>query len=1039
MSISEVFIRRRVGTSLLAVGIILLGAIAYMALPVASLPQVDFPTIQISASLPGASAETMATTVATPLETSLSIVSDVTQMTSGSSSGRTSITIQFDLSRDITSAAQDVEAAIAAASGSLPKAMLPPTYHKSNPAEATILTLALTSDVLPLTELDHYAEDVIARQLSQMSGVGLVDFHGPQRPSVRIRLDPNRLTERGITLEDVRSLIGLQSVNAPKGSLSNADRTVVLDATDQIIDVQAYKSMVVAYRNGAPIYLQDIGTVVSGPEDTHQAAWLQNQPSVMIDVHKQAGFNVLSTTQSIKDLVPALQASLPPLARLTVVGDRTQLIQSSVADVQFTMLLTIALVVAVIFAFLRNIWATLIPSITIPLSLLGTFCVMYVLGYSLDNLSLMGLTIAVGFVVDDAIVVIENITRHLESGKSVFQAAIDGAREVTFTVISMTISLIAVFIPILLMGGIVGRLFREFAVTVSIAIVISGIISLTVTPMMCAWLIRHDSQRTHGPIFRWSERMFVGATKAYGVALDMVLRHQWLTLLVTATTLGVTLWLYTVAPKGFLPQQDTGVIQGQAQAETDISFDGMSVLMQKLGEISAAEPDVDNVAYWINPSPSASVGQVQINLKPFGSRKITAAQVMARVKTAAGAIEGLTLALQIRQDIQIGGRSGAAQYQYTLQDGDTAELAQWVAKMKAASSAMPILQDVSSDAQPQATSATLVIDRPSASRLGVSVQAIDDTIYDAFGQRQVATLFTQVSQYHVIEELDPRFQLDTRALQSLYVRSSTTQKLVPLSILASVKPGAAPVVINHQGSLPATTLSFNLAAGAALSDAVSAIDAAALNAGMPSSVIATFQGTAQAFQDSVRSQPWLILAAVIAVYIVLGVLYESFVHPLTIISTLPSAGLGALLSILLFGQDLSVISIIGIILLIGIVKKNGIMIVDFAIEQERGQGLAPSEAIKQACLLRFRPIMMTTLAALFGALPLAFGTGPGSELRVPLGVAIVGGLVISQVLTLFTTPVVYLAFDRLTRHPALGSPPVPPSSEPVGREAPAVG
>jgi multidrug efflux pump len=1028
VSISELFIRHRVGTTLLAAALILLGAISYMALPVASLPQIDFPTIQISASLPGASADTMATTVATPLENSLSTVSGVTQMTSSSSSGRTSITMQFDLSRDITSAAQDVQAAISAASGTLPKGMVPPTYHKSNPAEATILTLALTSDVLALTELDHYAEDVIAQRISQMTGVGLVDFHGPQRPAVRIRLDPDRLTQRGLTLEDVRSLIGVQSVNTPKGSLSNADRTVVLDATDQIIDVSAYKSTIVAYRNGAPIYLQDLGTVISGPEDNHQAAWLQNQRSVMIDIHKQAGFNVLSTTQAIKDIVPSIQASLPPLAKLTVVGDRTQLIQSSVTDVQVTMLLTIGLVVGVIFIFLRNISATLIPSITIPLSLLGTFCVMYALGYSLDNLSLMGLTIAVGFVVDDAIVVIENITRHLEGGKSVLQAAVDGAREVTFTVISMTISLIAVFIPILLMSGIVGRLFREFAVTVSVAIVISGIVSLTVTPMMCAWLIRHDGEQAHGPIFRWSERVFAAVTRGYGSALDVVLRHQWMALLVTATTLCLTMWLYAVAPKGFLPQQDTGFIQGQAQAETDISFAAMSGLMQKLGAIISADADVDNVGYWINPSPSASVGQVQINLKPFGARNSTAAQVVARIRKAAGSIEGLTVALQVRQDIQIGGRSGAAQYQYTLQDGDTVELAQWVAKMKAALSAIPVVQDVTSDAQPQATSATLVIDRASASRLGVSVQAIDDTMYDAFGQRQVATLFTQVSQYHVIEELDPRFQLDTRALQSLYVRSSTTQKLVPLSILASIKPGVSPVVINHQGSLPATTLSFNLAPGAALSDAVSAIDAAALNAGMPSTVAATFQGTAQAFQDSVRSQPWLILAAVIAVYIVLGVLYESFIHPLTIISTLPSAGLGALLSILLFGQNLSVISMIGIILLIGIVKKNGIMIVDFAVAGERDQGLAPVEAIKQACLLRFRPIMMTTLAALFGALPLALGTGPGSELRAPLGVAIVGGLVISQVLTLFTTPVVYLAFDRLTRHPAFAPPPVPPSS-----------
>ncbi|TCR85283.1 efflux RND transporter permease subunit [Rhizobium sp. BK376] len=1013
MNISEIFIKRRIGTCLLAVGLLIVGSVAYRLLPVASLPQVDFPTIQVSSSFPGASAETMATAVATPLENQLSTISGVSEMTSTSSSGRTGITLQFDLSRNIDSAAQDVQAAISAASGQLPKDLpATPSFHKANPAEATIMTLALTSDRIPTTELDHYAEDIIAQQVSQMNGVGLVDYHGPQRPAIRVQLDPDKVAARGLTLEDVRDAIGSQTVNEPKGQLSGNGRTTVLDATDQIMDVQTFRSMTIAYKNGSPIRVQDIGTVIPAPEDVHQAAWLQDKRSVMLDVHKMAGSNVLDTIDGIKSKLPQLEAGLPAGIKLSVVADRSGIIQASVDDVKKTILITIGLVVLVIFGFLRNVWATIIPAATIPLSLVGTFAVMYVLGYSLDNLSLMGLTIAVGFVVDDAIVVIENVMRHVEEGKPVPEAAVEGSREVGFTIVSMTISLVAVFIPILLMSGIVGRLFREFAVTISVAVLISGLVSLTVTPMLCAWLIKHEHGKSHGALFRWTEQLFDACTAGYGWLLDAVLRNRIPTLVVAIATVGLTGWLYTDIQKGFLPQQDSGWVQGQAQAATDISFADMSDKMQHLAGIMMKDPAVANVAYWINPSPSASVGQMQVNLTPIGTRS-SAQQVLARLRKASADMEGLTVGLQVRQDVQIGGRASASQYQYTLQDPDTAELSKWAATMTKALKALPELQDVISDRQKAATSVTLDIDRPTASRLGVNVSQIDQTLYDAFGQRQVATLFTQVSQYHVVMELDPRFALSPDALSHLYVKSSTTEKLVPLTMLASLKTGVLPVSINHQGSIPSTTISFNLSSGKALSDAVTAIKAAEISAGMPATVIGSFQGTAQAFQDSLRSQPLLILAAVVAVYIVLGVLYESAIHPLTIISTLPSAGLGALLALKLGGMDLSIMGMIGIILLIGIVKKNAIMMIDFALDAERNQGMAPADAIRQACMLRFRPIMMTTLAALFGAVPLALGTGAGSELRVPLGIAIIGGLIVSQALTLFTTPVIYLAFDSL--------------------------
>jgi hydrophobe/amphiphile efflux-1 (HAE1) family protein len=1016
MSLLERFIQRRIATSFLAIAVLLVGAVAYFLLPVAPLPQVDFPTIQIVAKLPGASAETMATSVATPLERQLSLIAGITQMTSSSSLGTTNIAVQFDLTRDINGAAQDVQTAINAAGGTLPKNLPnPPTYEKVNPADFTLLSLALTSPSLTLTQLDGYAEDYLAQQISQMPGVGLVDFHGQQRPAVRIRLDPDKLAARGLTLEDVRSIVGVQTVNAPKGSLNGPDRSVVFNATDQLTTVDGYRDLVVAYKNGAPVRVQDLGTVVSAAEDTQQAAWLQHERAIILDVHKQPGYNVVQTIANINAALPALEATLPAAAHLHVVGDRTQTINASVHDVQFTLMLTVALVVMVIFSFLRNLWATVIPSLTIPLSLVATFAVMYVLGYSLDNLSLMGLTIAVGFVVDDAIVVIENVMRHIEEGVPRMQAALLGAREVRFTIISMTISLIAVFIPILLMGGIVGRLFREFAVTVSAAILMSAVVSLTVTPMLCGWLIRAPG--TDGGRMRKLEarleRGFTWTERRYERGLDWVLRHQKIMLGVTVATVIATAGLFIAIPKGFFPQEDSGLIMGVAQAAPDISPQSMATKMQQLGSVIEADPAVDNVYYWIGPNPTVSQGRVMINLKPFGQRTDSAGKVMNRLKPKLAAVIGISLAMQVRQDIQVGGRISAAQYQYTLQAPDVNLLNHWAQVMTQRLSALSELTDVTSDQQASATSATLVIDRSTASRFGITAQAIDDTLYDAFGQRQVATLFTQLNQYHVIEEVDPKFQLTADALAQLYVRSPLTNALVPLSTLAKVENNVSPISVNHQGLFPSVTISFNLASGQSLGNAVNAIHRAEVAAGKPDSLTGTFQGTAQAFQASLKSEPYLIAAALVVVYLILGILYESAIHPLTIISTLPSAGVGALLALMLCGQDLSIMGMIGIILLIGIVKKNAIMMIDFALVAEREQGLSPHDAIRQACVLRFRPIMMTTLAALFGALPLALGHGAGAELRVPLGIAIVGGLILSQMLTLFTTPVVHLWFDRL--------------------------
>ncbi|WP_024280597.1 multidrug efflux RND transporter permease subunit [Xanthobacter sp. 126] len=1019
MNVSAPFIRRPIATTLLMAALLLVGLVAYPLLPVAPLPQVDFPTIQVSASLPGASPETMASSVATPLERQFSQIAGVTQMTSTSALGVASITIQFDLGRSIDAAAQDVQSAINAASGQLPKNLpSPPTFRKVNPADAPILILSVQSDLHPLTKLDDAADTILAQQMSQIPGIAQVAITGEQKPAVRVQVDPAKIAALGMSLEDVRAVLTAATVDQPKGSFDGPAQGFTIYADDQLLTALPWNEVVVAYKNGAPVRIRDIGRAVDGPENARLASWQNGKRGIQLIVFKQPGANVIDAVDRVKAAIPRLEASLPPGITVKIIGDRTETIRASVDDVQLTMLITIALVVAVIFAFLRSLWATIIPSVTVPMALIGTFAVMYVVGYSLDNLSLMALTIAVGFVVDDAIVMLENIYRYIEEGMRPFDAALKGAGEIGFTIISISLSLVAVFIPVLLMGGIVGRLLREFAVTVTITILVSVVVSLTLTPMMCSLFLKNEHGVKHGRAYMAAEAFFDGMLKVYDTGLKWVLKHQFLTLMSLLATVAATGWLYVAIPKGFFPQQDTGFIQGFSEAAQDISFSAMTSKQMALLDIVARDPAIENVSGSVGAtggSQTINTGRVWITLKPRSERDVTADEVIHRLRPQLAKVEGIALFLQASQDINVGGRASRTQYQYTLQDANLDELNAWGPRMLAKLKSLPELTDVATDQQTNAPTVSLTIDRDTAARFGILPQVIDDTLYDAFGQRQVAQYFTQLSQYHVILEVDPKLQTDPGALDKVYVRSPRTGEEIPLSAFVKVDNSkTAYLSISHQGQFPAVTLSFNLAPGVALGQAVDAIKQAEQEAGMPQTLIGTFQGTAQAFQNSLRTQPYLILAAIVAVYIILGVLYESFIHPLTILSSLPSAGVGALLVLYVAGYDLSVIALIGILLLIGIVKKNAIMMIDFALVRER-EGKSPEDSIYEACLIRFRPIMMTTMAALLGALPLMLGTGTGSELRRPLGFAIVGGLMVSQVLTLYTTPVVYLYMVRLQR------------------------
>jgi hydrophobe/amphiphile efflux-1 (HAE1) family protein len=1015
MNVSAPFILRPIATTLLMVGLSVVGLIAYALLPIAGIPQVDIPTIQVTAHLPGASAETMATSVAAPLERQLALISGVASLSSTSSLGQTSITVEFDLGRSVDGAAQDVQTAISAAGGLLPKNLPePPTYEKINPADALLMSIAVTSSDLPISKVDDYVENYVALRISRITGVGLVDFHGEQKPAIRVQVNPTAVAALGLSLEDIRAALASATVNAPKGTLDGPKQSLTLDATDQLFDAASFNSVIIAYLNGAPVHVGDIGQAVDGVEDIHQAAWLGNQSAVIIDVHKQPGYNINETIQLVKNALPALQRTLPPSVKMQVLGDRTQTIRASVTGVQWTMAISIGLVVMVVFVFLRHAAATLIPSVTIPVSLLCTCAVMYLVGYTVDNVSLMALTIAVGFIIDDGIVMVENIIRHIEAGEAPTEAALVGSREIGFTIVSMTLSLVAVFIPLLLMGGLIGRLFREFAVTVSMAILVSGVVSLTLTPMMCSRLLHPVGDRAEGYVAATLEAWFQRALRFYGAGLRWSLDHRRTILATMAATLAATVYLYLAIPKGFFPQQDNGLIVGSTEAAQDISYAAMVERQRALAQIVMADPAVQTAYYWVGANPTVNSGRIMIDLKPIKDRTASATEVLARLRKQAADVPGIALFGQARQDVQIGAKVSKTQYQYTLQDPDVAELFKWAPLILDRLSALPALQDVTGDLQASAPRTTLKIDRDVLGRLGITPQSIDDTLYDAFGQRQVATIFTQLDQHRVILEVEPRYQEDQAALDRLYVRATSGQ-MVPLSALTGYASSVAPLAINHQDQFPSVTLSFNLAPGRSLGDAVAAIQGMERSLARPATLTSRFEGSAKVFESSLASQPYLIAAAILAVYIVLGILYESFIHPITILSTLPSAGVGAFLALMALHYDFSLIALIGVILLVGIVKKNAIMMIDFALDGERRRGLAPEAAIYEAALLRFRPIMMTTMAALLGGLPLALGTGAGSELRRPLGIAIVGGLLLSQILTLYTTPVAYLYMSRLAR------------------------
>jgi multidrug efflux pump len=1085
VSPSRPFILRPVATSLLMAAIMLVGIVAYTQLPVSALPEVDYPTIQVLTFYPGASPDVVATTVTAPLERQFGEMQGLSQMTSTSSGATSVVVLQFNLSLNIDIAEEEVQSAINAAQSFLPADLpAPPIYSKTNPADAPVLTLGITSKTLPLSQVEDDVDTRLAPKISQLSGVGLVSISGGQKPAVRIQVNPAQLQSYGIDMEAVRTALVAASVNQAKGNFDGPRQDYQIDANDQLVTSADYNDVVVAYRNNAPVFLHDVANIVNGVENTKQAAWMNQTPAVILNVQRQPGANTISVVKSIQLLMPQLQANLPSGIEVTTLTDLTTDIKASVADVEFELMLTIALVVMVIFLFLRNLYATIIPSVAVPLSIVGTFAAMYALGYSLDNLSLMALTISTGFVVDDAIVMIENISRYLEEGKPPMQAALEGAEQIGFTIVSLTVSLIAVLIPLLFMGDVVGRLFREFAVTLAVTIIISAVVSLTLTPMMCSRILRHNPKEKEGRFYQASERVFERMIAFYGRTLRVVLQFQGLTLLVALGTLVLTIVLYIVIPKGFFPIQDTGVIQGISQAPASISFQAMASAQQELAKIILQDPAVESLSSFIGAdgtNTTLNSGRMSINLKPLDQRDLSAADVVRRLNNSLAQVSGIKLFMQPVQNITVDDRVSRTQYQYTLEDPDVNELNQWSNRFVDKLKQLPQLEDVATDQQTGGLTVSLAIDRVSASRLGLAPSTLDNTLYDAFGQRQINTMYTQLNQYHVILEAQPQFQKDPGKLNKLYIQSNassgasgaaastsfsasasasagsnatTTSTLytpssgiltppastlattstnttgsssantntssapssaVPLAAFTHVTQGTELLSINHQGQFPSVTISFNLAGNAALGDAITAINKTAKDIDFPPSVQASFQGTAAAFENSQSNEPLLILAALVTVYIVLGVLYESFIHPITILSTLPSAGVGALLSLILFKQNLSVVAIIGIILLIGIVKKNGIMMVDFALEGERQRGLNSTDAIYEACLLRFRPIMMTTMAALLGGIPLAFGTGIGSELRRPLGIAMVGGLLLSQVLTLYTTPVIYIFFDNLSQ------------------------